>query len=102
MDDCNTDVETALQWLSASPTARSINGQIGNLAGEWLGGKPLMTYLRYNVQYDARWMKTELNELRDQGELNGLAQMDRPGNMDALAALGRTAAAAQVRSSHFP
>jgi hypothetical protein len=28
--------------------------------------------------------------------------MDRPGNMDALAALGRTAAAAQVRPNHFP
>ena len=102
MDDCNTDVETALQWLSASPTARSINGQIGSLAGEWLAGKPLMTYLRYNVQYDAKWMKAELNQIRDQGELNGLAQMDRPGNMDALAALGRTAAAAQVRPNHFP
>lgn len=102
MDDCNTDVETTLQWLSASPTARRINGQVLDLAGEFLAGQPLLAYLRYNVQYEAAWMKNELAEVREQRELDALAQMDQPGNMKALAALGRKAAAAQVKASHFP
>ena len=101
MDDCNTEVETTLQWLSASPTARRINGQIGTLGGELLAGQPLLTYLRYNVQYDAGWLKDDLDEIRDQRALDALALMDRPGNMDALAALGRKAAAVQVKAAHF-
>ena len=102
MDDCNTEVETTMQWLSASPTARRINGQILDLAGELLAGQPLLSYLRYNVQYDAAWMKKELGEDREQRDLNRLAQMDQPANMKELEALGRTAAAAQVRASDWP
>jgi hypothetical protein len=102
MDDCNTDVETVMQWLSRSPNARDINRQIRNLSGQLLAGTPLLSYLRYNVLFDAQWMERELKLARPQSALDQLAAMDNPGNMNALADLGRAAAALQVKDEHFP
>jgi hypothetical protein len=33
MDDCAALVETLMQWMSASPTAREIDREIGDLRG---------------------------------------------------------------------
>ncbi len=102
MDDCNSEVETIMQWLSSSPTAREINGQISALGGDLLAGRPILRYLRYNVLLDSEWMSSQLRLTHDQQTLNALAEMDKPANMDALAELGRTAAAIQVKDDHFP
>jgi hypothetical protein len=102
MDDCNAEVETMMQWLSTSPTARRINRQLGTLGGDLLAGAPMLEYLRYNVEFERRWMTEHLSLDRSQAQLDTLAQMDQPGNMDALAELGRLAAATQVMDDHFP
>jgi predicted acylesterase/phospholipase RssA len=102
MDDCNEEVETTLQWLSASSTARRINGQIGDLAGDVFGGRPLLTYARYNIYLTEQWMQKELAEPMPQKELDKLSAMDQPRNMTALKDLAHRAAGKFVSASHFP
>ena len=101
IDDGNADVEVMMQWLSKSPTARTINRQLGTLDQDLLTATPLLRYLRYNVEYEREWMQQQLHLDRDQAELDGLAQMDRPGNMGELATLGQIAAAAQIKDDHL-
>ncbi len=102
MDDCNDEVEIVMQWLSNSPTARQIDGQIRDLHGDLLLGKPILSYSRYNVLLESDWLSRELNIKRAQEALNELGAMDQPRNMDELEKLGAEAAAAQIRPHHFP
>lgn len=102
MADCNDEVETLMQWLSDGPTARRIDGQIGDLGNEALGGRRLLTYRRYNVRLESAWLKSELGLDRSQEELDLLSRMDRPAGMSALAAMGAQAAARQVEPGHLP
>ena len=104
MDDCNREVETVMQWLSESPTARRIDGQIGSLAGETLVSPPLLSYLRYNLQFDAPWLAQALPQHAadySQRRLNRLQPMGQPGNMNELARLAQAVAAEQVQDDHF-
>jgi hypothetical protein len=101
MDDCNTQVETMMQWLSKSPTARAIDGQIASMADDHLAGTPLLHYVRYNVVLESGWMEREMRLTFDQATLNRLAAMDKPKNMEALAELGRAAAIREVKGDHF-
>jgi patatin-like phospholipase/acyl hydrolase len=48
MQDASWQNRVILQWLSQSPTADVMDMEIGNLDGDLLGGKPLISYLRYN------------------------------------------------------
>jgi hypothetical protein len=102
MDDCNDEVETVMQWLSRSPTARRIDGQVKDLGADLLAGRELLTYQRYNVLLESGWVKDELGRDLAQDRLNELAKMDAPGNMDALADLGAAHAAQALREGHFP
>src|SRR4029077_245858 len=53
MDDVAGLQETLLQWMSASPRPRKIDSELGTLDGELLGGKPLLSYVRYDVNLGA-------------------------------------------------
>jgi hypothetical protein len=48
MDDCAL-VETVMQWMSLSSTARAIDREIGDLRGDQMTGSPVLSYLRYDV-----------------------------------------------------
>jgi uncharacterized protein len=102
MDDCNTEVETVMQWLSRTSTARRIDGQIGTLGNDQLATMPLFTYQRYNVSFEELWLKQSLGLSMSQTELRALELMDCPANMDWLAQLGKAAADALVAENHFP
>lgn len=101
MADAGELGETVLQWLSSSPTAREIDLQIGDLGGDQLGGKPLLTYLRYDTDLD----KPSLARLgidRSAAEARALRDMSNTSNLAELDAIGEAAAAVQVRTEHFP
>ncbi len=102
MDDCNSEVETMLQWMSRSDTARPLNGQIKDLAQDRLGPAPLLTYQRYNLQFDAGWMQTALGRSETQPRLDALAEMDRPQHMAALAELAAISAERHLLPQHLP
>ena len=102
MNDCDAMHQTMLQWMSRSPTAQEIDREIGDLSGDVLGGKELLSYLRYNVVLDREWLKDNLGVNLKSSEVKGLQEMDKPKNMDKLASLGIAAAQQQIRPNHFP
>jgi len=97
MDDASALNELLLQWMSSSKTAHEIDSEIGDLKGDILGGgKPLLTYLRYDVKFDDAWLKNKLNP----EQLKSIAEMDRAENMDKLVEIGK-AAADRIEDGHF-
>lgn len=100
MDDCASLVETMLQWMSSSPTARVIDRAVGDLNGDLLGGTPLLSYLRYNATL------SPANALlaspgADAALADCLDQIDNPDTLDLLLSLGRWAAARQVNADQY-
>jgi len=102
MDDCNDLVETLMQWMSTSPTARVIDREIGNLKNDLLAPQPLLTYQRYNVEFSEHWMRENLQETYAVDALKELERMDAPDNIGELEELGTLAASKQIRADHFP
>jgi patatin-like phospholipase/acyl hydrolase len=102
MDDCAESVETMLQWLSNSPTARTIDAAMEDLSSDLLTERPLIQYLRYNVHLESDWLKENLNEEISESKVESLREMDRPENMEALSKLGKKAAESQIKNNHFP
>ena len=101
MDDCGVLVETMMQWMSESPTAREIDQELGTLGGDLLTGAPLLTYQRYNVSLapeDVGRLKPGL----DAATRESLPKMDAPENLETLRELGEIAAQSQVVTAHFP
>ena len=95
MDDCASLVETVLQWMSSSQTARQIDRDIGDLQNDLMGDAPLLSYLRYNVTLS----KDEVEALRpgmSDRQITSLGEMDNPGALDALLELGNAAGEQKV------
>ena len=101
MDDCGDMVETVMQWLSHSPTARDIDREIGKVEPA-LGAAARLSYLRYNVSFEADWFRDHLGLDWKDADVTGLAAMDKPENMDKLHAVGVAAGAKLVDERHFP
>jgi hypothetical protein len=100
MDDCASVVETAMQWMSESPTARVIDHELGTCDGELLGGVPVLSYLRYNTFLTA----TDVDKLAlgiPAAQVATLGEMDDPANMDALLRIGEAVGREQVSAAHF-
>ncbi len=102
MDDCSELVETMLQWISDSPTARKIDVAINDLKQDAIAGNPLIHYVRYNVQFEEEWLKNNLALTWSRDELAKLSEMDRPQSIPRLRDLGAKAAEIQVSRDHFP
>jgi hypothetical protein len=102
MDDALALNELLLQWLSRSPTARPIDGEVGDLGSDVLGSaEPWLSYQRYNALLSAGWLKQHVGLTLKPKDLERLHAMDEPKNMDLLARIGK-AAAKQVDKRHFP
>ena len=102
MDDCAESVETILQWLSSSRTARCIDAAMNDLDPDLLAERPLLQYLRYNVQLDSGWLKENLEKHMAEADVRKLQAMDRPENIPSLSELGVQAAKRQIEDHHFP
>ena len=100
MDDCADQVETMMQWLSRSPTAREIDREIGT-TGAPLGGTALCSYLRYNVLLRNDWCEKHLGEKFSPKALKALEAMDVPDNIPELDRVGRLAGQRLVKADHF-
>ncbi len=103
MADTGLLEQTMMQWISNSPTSWKIDAEMGNLQEDILGnGKPLISYLRYDVSFDVKWMKDNLDMVMSKQEVNGLEKMDNPGNVRLLSQVGTKAASIQIKPAHFP
>jgi predicted acylesterase/phospholipase RssA len=102
MDDIATLQEVMLQWMSASPTARRIDSELGTLEGDLVAGTPLMSYVRYDVELKEAAVDDLLGQDAKTIALENLSAMDAPENMDALHKLGVAAGKRFVKGDHFP
>lgn len=103
MDDASQLNEQLLQWMSRSPTARVIDSEVGDLAGDVLGaGEPVLSYLRYDVQLEREWLHDHLGFELDPVEAESIHAMERPENVKTLDRIGRTAALRLIEDRHFP
>ena len=102
MDDCAALQEMLLQWMSESATARSIDSEVGSLNGDLVGGVPLLSYLRYNVDLRPASIRDMLADEAAGIPLENLSAMDAPENMPALHRLGIAAGQREVQRDHFP
>ena len=101
MRDCAILQETMLQWMSASPTARPIDRELGNLDKDLLSGTPLLRYLRYDVDLSHENIRELDGALAQTGRIGSLSDMDAPENMGVLHRLGTLAGKRDVAASHF-
>jgi len=101
MDDCAALIETMMQWMSSSPTARSIDRELGDLRHDRLAPMPLLSYLRYNVELSPERVRELKPDLTDQKKIASLSAMDDPKNMPVLQELGVLAAEQLVHSNDF-
>lgn len=101
LEDCADLVEVVMQWMSHSPTARSIDREIGTLEGSQAGTGPCLSYLRYNIHFEPDWFSKNLEMPMSRELLDDLAKMDKPGNMRQLEQIGQLAAERFVRPEHF-
>ena len=83
MEDCADQVETVMQWLSRSPTARVIDREVDK-AHPTLGGQAMCSYLRYNVLLQTDWCAAQLGEAFAAKALKNLEAMDDPDNIPEL------------------
>ena len=101
MDDCGDLVETTMQWLSNSPTAREIDRELGKVQPA-SRAEPRLSYLRYNVTFEAGWFREHLGLDWSEKDVVALAAMDEPANMPKLDQVGKTAGIALIKDEHFP
>jgi hypothetical protein len=101
LNDSATFQEMVMQWLSRSPTARPFDREVGDLKNDLVGGVPLLSYLRYNVDLRREPVKSLDPTLQDEA-IESLSAMDAPANMETLHHLGQLAASRDVQSDHFP
>jgi patatin-like phospholipase/acyl hydrolase len=101
MQDASWQNRLLLQWLSQSPTAEIMDSEIGDMKDDLLGGKPLITYLRYNFAITAK----NLNALGfeksfDDEDAAGIADMAKAKNKELLYEIGWRASSV-ISPAHF-
>ncbi|WP_017327531.1 patatin-like phospholipase family protein [Synechococcus sp. PCC 7336] len=101
MDDCSVLQETLLQWMAESPTARSIDSELGDLRNDSMASQKLLSYLRYNADLTPTGVAALDPALTDAKLIESLSTMDDPNNMDVLHQLGELAAR-KIDPNDFP
>ena len=102
MDDCDRMNRSMLQWLTCCLTPWIIDRAVGDMKLDSEMGPQLATYARYNAVLSPEWLKSELNLDLSADQIDQVARMDDPSNMDQLSALGQAAAAKQVKEELLP
>jgi predicted acylesterase/phospholipase RssA len=100
MNDASELNETILQWISRSPTARTIDLQIGTLAGKKPGGAALLHYLRYDIELE-RQALSRIGLAYEEARVRQLCELGEAKNVADLEKIGATAAAS-VQEERFP
>jgi hypothetical protein len=102
MDDCSWLNQAVLQWIARSDTAWQVDSELGDLQSDTFGGQKWLTYQRYDLRFQSKWLKETLGlDIADK-DLAGLHAMDNPRNLSQLADVGAQAAQQQIQPNHFP
>jgi hypothetical protein len=102
MRDCSDLNQALLQWMSHCPNPWPIDGEIGDLSGDQLGPEPLLHYVRYDVELEAKWLAKHLELSYTPKRLAEIRRFDRPDLEDEWLKIGRRGADMQVQAEQFP
>ncbi len=102
MQDSSWQNQIIMQWLSNSPTAKTIDSEIGDLKNDLLCNKPLLKYLRFNICLS----QNSLNGLglkRDFSEkdIKNITEMSNASNRYLLNEIGLKVAEKEVFGKYF-
>ena len=96
MMDCQDTNLMLMQWLGESQAPWWINKAVQDLDGDYLGGRPLLTFQRFDLLLEADWLNAQLGKELKEQEVRHLRRLDRPSAMADLYAIACEAAAKQV------
>jgi patatin-like phospholipase/acyl hydrolase len=108
MEDASWQNQMILQLLGESPTAQIIDGEIGNLANDRLGGKKWLTYIRYNawLQYphgqNAKPAYQNIKRMFSEEELIEMHEMSNAALAPEMMQVGDFYADIDVDPEHIP
>ncbi|MES2848105.1 MAG: hypothetical protein V4685_03555, partial [Bacteroidota bacterium] len=92
-------------WLSNSPTAWEIDGEIKTLQNDCIGagekGNGLISYLRYNTWLDAETLGPLMGKKYSEEDIDGLIEMSNAASRFHLYDIGAQHAAQTVDVKHF-
>jgi len=100
MDGADELNRTLLQLLSDSPTAEIIDKEQSKVASS-SALRNMLTYLRYNVRLESKWLEDQLGLSVSDEEAKALSKLDSVAGMSRLEDIGRKGAKAQLDLSHF-
>jgi hypothetical protein len=101
VNDTQTQTLALLQWFSEPALSWPINSEIGDLRGEYLGGRPLLSFQRYDMKLEAVWLQDQLDLRLAPSALNRLRRVDDPATLAELHAMGTSVAERQVQAEHL-
>ncbi|MEO1199636.1 MAG: patatin-like phospholipase family protein [Pseudomonadota bacterium] len=99
--DGEQSVLTQMQLLAATDTPWVINSEIGDLGGFRLTPEPLLTYQRYNIRLDGKWLIDELATSLSGAAIDRLKRIDDPGGLEVAFELGQLAAEKFMIEDHL-
>jgi uncharacterized protein len=106
MQDSSWQNQMILQWLSDSPVAWEIDGEVGNLSGDLVApgetGNGLLTYMRYNTWLTKGYLDDLMSRPYSQQKVDGLIEMDHAEHCNELLEISSKAAEKEMRLEHFP
>ena len=92
MQDSSWQNQIVLQWLSKSPTAYEIDMEIGDLGNDFISGKPLIKYLRYNFPITLDTLnKLNLGRSFNEKDVESIVEMSNAENRELLYDIGTAA-----------
>ncbi len=101
MQDASWQNQIMLQWLSNSPTRQYVDMEIENLYDDYIAGKPMLKYLRYNFPITENDLNgLGLGKTFTPADVASLVEMSNAENRELLYTIG-TAAATKMEAVHF-
>jgi len=101
MQDSNWLNQMILQWMTQSPTAVTIDMEVGDLKNDQLCSEPLSRYLRFNLAFTANNLNPILGKALTDKQLNDLTEMSNAKNVNVLYQIGEKAAEVQMLPEMF-
>jgi len=105
MQDASWHNQIILQWISNSPTAVEIDGEIGSLTNDLIGrvgkGTNLISYLRYNNWLDEETLTPLMKKTYTPAQIADLVEMSNAESRHELYDIG-VKASRYIDESHFP
>lgn len=100
----DTQVQTLqlLQWLSAPERPWLINADVGTMAGEVLGGRELLTFLRYDMKFASDWLLERTGKTVSELDLARLDNFVEPRIMQEVYEIAAAVAEKEVKPEDFP